>query len=241
MNLILIEPEMLVTPEVAELTGRHYEHAMEVLKFGEREGVCRVGMLNGLIGVGKCLEIDRGAKVIRLAVDFCMEPPAAMPLILVAAMQRPQTLKKVVHAAVTMGVKRLVFIHAAKVEKSYWQSPQNDEAGLMPEVKLALEQTVDTVMPKLEFHRKFKVFAEDELPKLAAGTRILCAHPTGAAGCPVGVTGGTTLLVGPEGGFTEYEVEVMREQGAECVTMGRRILRTEVAVTALLSRLYPSV
>ena len=47
------------------------------------------------------------------------------------------------------------------------------------------------------------------------------------------------LTVGPEGGFTDYETEVWQAAGAELVTMGPRILRSEVAVPALIGRLYP--
>lgn len=37
------------------------------------------------------------------------------------------------------------------------------------------------------------------------------------------------LVVGPEGGFTEQEIERLRGIGARCVTLGKRILRTETA------------
>ncbi|WP_082868901.1 RsmE family RNA methyltransferase [Oleiphilus sp. HI0125] len=49
-----------------------------------------------------------------------------------------------------------------------------------------------------------------------------------------------TLAIGPEGGFTKYEVSKFYEQQFESVHLGDRILRTETAVPALLSRLYPA-
>lgn len=43
------------------------------------------------------------------------------------------------------------------------------------------------------------------------------------------------ILVGPEGGFDEKEVEAAKEAGFEVLTMGKRILRTETAGFTMLS------
>jgi 16S rRNA (uracil1498-N3)-methyltransferase len=44
-----------------------------------------------------------------------------------------------------------------------------------------------------------------------------------------------SLAVGPEGGFAEEEVALLKERGFTPVSLGRRILRAETAVTALLA------
>lgn len=43
------------------------------------------------------------------------------------------------------------------------------------------------------------------------------------------------IFIGPEGGFEAQEVEAAKAIGAECITLGHRILRTETAGMALLS------
>lgn len=44
------------------------------------------------------------------------------------------------------------------------------------------------------------------------------------------------IIIGPEGGFEEYEIEKLKDSGAHIVTLGPRILRTETAgvVTAAI-------
>lgn len=42
------------------------------------------------------------------------------------------------------------------------------------------------------------------------------------------------VLIGPEGGFSEYEVQKAKEYGIKTVTLGKRILRTETAGQAVL-------
>ena len=47
-----------------------------------------------------------------------------------------------------------------------------------------------------------------------------------------------TLLTGPEGGFSDTEVEAALAAGYQCWTLGERVLRAETAPCALLSALW---
>src|SRR5262249_35762620 len=71
---------------------------------------------------------------------------------------------------------------------------------------------------------------------LTNGTRALVAHPPAPLPCPRGVEGPVTLAIGPEGGFTPYEVELLCAHGFTAVSLGPRPLRVEHAVPALLGR-----
>ncbi len=237
VNLLLITPEDLVESDVAEIGGRRFRHVTEVLKLQERSGCCRAGMLGGRTGTAELLSADSEAERMRLRLHWTAEPPPPLPAILVTALPRPKTFRKVLHAAVTLGVKHLIFIHAFKVDRSYWSSPVIEEKNLREELLPALEQAGDTVLPKVEFRTRFKPFVEDEFPALCIGRRALVAHPGAVEGCTPS-TEPLTLCIGPEGGFTEYEVELLCANGARAVTLGPRILRTEVAVPVLLARLF---
>ena len=43
------------------------------------------------------------------------------------------------------------------------------------------------------------------------------------------------VVIGPEGGLEESDVEILRENGAKIVTLGTRILRTETVALNVLS------
>ena len=44
------------------------------------------------------------------------------------------------------------------------------------------------------------------------------------------------LVVGAEGGFIPYEIQLLDSVGVQAASLGKRILRTEAAVNALLGR-----
>jgi len=79
----------------------------------------------------------------------------------------------------------------------------------------------------------------DWLALPAEGPRLLC-HPeaaddlAGALRATPGVQA-LTLLVGPEGGWSEKELEIARQAGVQAVRFGPRVLRTETAGLALIS------
>jgi 16S rRNA (uracil1498-N3)-methyltransferase len=62
--------------------------------------------------------------------------------------------------------------------------------------------------------------------------RRLIADPGGPAGGVVPTPGGVTVAVGPEGGFTDAEIELADAAGWERLSLGARILRVETAALA---------
>lgn len=48
-------------------------------------------------------------------------------------------------------------------------------------------------------------------------------------------SGSITLIIGPEGGFDESEIAYLKNDGFECITLGKRILRAETAALYALS------
>jgi 16S rRNA (uracil1498-N3)-methyltransferase len=235
MNLLLIQSEEMISTDVAEIKGRRAEHMIKILKVAISD-IIKVGLLDGLKGDGEIISIEN--KTVRVKLDLHTEPPPPLPLNLVIAMQRPQTFKKVLECAGAMGVKQIYALHCNKVEKSYWDSPLLKDHAFEKHLLLGLEQSGDTVMPQVHFERRFRPFVEDSLPKIAQGTTALVAHPGMPDICPAGVAGPVTLCIGPEGGFTEYEVEKLTQAGCLPVSIGQRILRTEFALASLFGRLF---
>lgn len=234
MNLILFEEADFTGPGRVRLTGRRLEHLTGVHR-AEPGDELRVGLVDGKLGRGVVKRL--GADHADLEVSLTDAPPPALDVQLILALPRPRQLKRCLEAAASLGIKDITLLNAWRVEKSYWQTPVLEPEALRHHLMLGLEQARDTVMPRVARRRLFKPFVEDELPALACGKRALVAHPAAAAACPAASAEATLLCVGPEGGWLPYEVDKLEAAGCTPFHLGPRILRTEVALTALLSRL----
>ncbi|MCO1334441.1 16S rRNA (uracil(1498)-N(3))-methyltransferase [Microbulbifer sp. OS29] len=237
MNLIVLQEHDFIGPDLVRLSGRQLEHISQVHKatIGQQ---LRIGMLNGKIGHGKVVSLSDSH--IEIQVELLTPPPEPLPLTLILALPRPKMLKRVIQHLTSLGVKKLILLNSYRVEKSYWQTPWLKEDKLFDQCLLGLEQAVDTQMPEILLRKRFKPFVEDELPDMASQTRKLVAHPVGGEACPVNIDEPTTLAIGPEGGFIDYEVKKLQEAGFKSVHLGPRILRVETALPVLVSRLFPA-
>ncbi len=236
MNLLLLEEADFIAPDRVRVEGRRGRQLREVIRLQPGES-CKAGLLNGLVGEAELLSSEGEVQI--LSPHLHSPPPPPLDVMLVAALPRPKSFRKVLHAGASMGVKKFYFIASWKVEKSYWQSPFITPEAVAEELRLALEQSGDTVLPLVEFRNRFKPFVEDELPGVCKGGVLLAGHPGAVAKVPAGEARRqrVMLAVGPEGGFTPYETELLAAAGARLVSLGPRILRTEFAVAALLAQL----
>ena len=234
MNLVLLHDDDFVAADQVRLTDRRLAHLRTVHRVGVGDAL-RVGRVDGRCGRGELLALDDSAALLRVALD--RDPPPPAPLRLLLALPRPKALRRALQCAAAFGVKEIVLLETWRVEKSFWSSPLLAAAALREQLLLGLEQGGDTFVPRIEQRRRFRPFAEDELHALLADSRGLAADPGATAPCPRGADGHVTLVVGPEGGFTQYELDALQAAGCQLVSLGVRPLRVEHAVPALLGRL----
>lgn len=236
MNLILLQPQDFIAPDLAVLHGRRAAHIQQVHRANPGEQL-RVGVLEGEMGQGELLEVSSERATLRVSLNT--PAPAPLPLTLLLALPRPKMLRRIFQTAATLGVRELILLNAYRVEKSYWQSPFLQPDKIDEQLILGLEQGVATTPPRVRLVKRFKPFVEDELPALATDCRALVAHPYQAAPCPNATQEETLLAIGPEGGFIAYEVEKMMEAGLQPIHLGSRILRVETALPFLTAKLFP--
>lgn len=235
MNLLLVHHDEIDNNQQVLLTDRRHQHLLQVhqLQIGDQ---LQAGVLNGACGEALILEHKPEHTLIQLSLT--RNPPSPLPVTLLLALPRPRMLARSLEHLSTLGVKKIVLLQTARVEKSYWQSPELKPEKVHQHLLLGLEQAKDTLLPEVIYRQRFKPFVEDELAQLSAGSRKLLAHPGNYPACPRGLNEQITLAIGPEGGFVDFEVELLQQQGFETVQLGERILRVETAVTALISRLF---
>jgi 16S rRNA (uracil1498-N3)-methyltransferase len=234
MNLILLSDSDFITPTRVLLTGRRFEHIHEILK-AECGQKLTVGKINGLMGQG--IVKSKTNEAIELDVKLDANPPEPLALTLILALPRPPMLKRILFSAAMLGIKKIIILNFNRVEKSLWNSSSLKPAAISEQLVLGLEQAKDSLMPEVILKKGFKPFVEKELPALIKGKLALVAHPGGNSVIPA-KAGPLTLIIGPEGGIIDYELESLKTAGCQTMDLGPRILRTEYVLPYVVGRLF---
>ena len=234
MNLVLLfEEDWIEGGQRVCLRGRRRRHVLEIhrVRVGDQ---LRVGLLGGSTGHGRVVGLDDEAVEMEVVLDA--EPPPPLPVVLVLALPRPPVLRRTLISATSMGVKRIVLLNASAVEKSFWQSRALESDALFDQCVLGLEQARDTRMPEILLRPRFRPFVEDELPALLAGGRGWVGEPGPTSEARRMGESPALLAVGPESGWSAYELASLGRSGLERISLGPRALRVETALPALLGR-----
>ena len=254
MNRILFERNEIVDG-VATFGGARAEHVLGVLH-GEVGQTLKTGEINGGIGTGEILEIVRGASgaEAQVRVRVRHEEESLRPWAdIILAPPRPRVMKRLLPQLAAMGVGRIVLVGAKKVEKDFWGATLLKEENYRPLLVDGLMQSGTSILPELVCRRAFRRFVADELDAMFPTARRIVAHPyCGGGTTETNGTSGTglsheshssqslLLAVGPEGGWTDDEVELLEGKGFARYSLGPRILRTDTATIALLAQLMIS-
>jgi len=235
MNIVLLEPDQIVNNDAWQIDNpRQLQHLRQHLELNVGDSL-KVGIRQELRYLTEVLEISEQRIIVRpIQADTV---PEKLPVHLILALPRPKVLRRIIMDAVTVGVERISLIHSYRVDKSYWQTPFLQQ--LDDYVTLGLEQAGDTIAPEIQLYKRFKPFVEDILPTWINAERpAYVAHPYAEQHMPYAIQHGCSLIIGPEGGFIPYEVELLKKNGCQAMSIGNRILRTETAVSNILGRLF---
>lgn len=235
MNLILLTAHELAADGSATLTDRRADHLRQVLKVQVGSRV-RVGVLNGPQGHAEVTALDAHGVVVRCTLS---EPPPVAPGdTLLLGVARPKVLLRCLEHAAALGFARIVLFRSRRVEKSHLLSH-----ALEPEVYTAhlcrgLEQSRRTLLPELSLVPRFRALIEQVVPSLPSANRFV-ADADAAEEAPLSdVTPlPLCLVIGPEGGLIDHELDRFAEHGFRAVHTGRQPLRVETALSYVTGQL----
>lgn len=228
MNILLLETSDFITENTVRISDERFTHIQKILN-AQKDDTLKAGLLNGKLGLATVTELSSNS--IELTTLFNEEPPNALPLTVILAMPRPKMLKRILSNIAEFGVKEVYLINSYKVEKSFWQTPVLQDIDTY--LKQGLTQTKDTILPKVYCKKLFRPFVEDELPEIIQGKEAYVAHPYHASPCPTPSTEQRIIIIGPEGGFIPFEIELLQTIGCKTISMGERIYKVENALSIL--------
>jgi RsmE family RNA methyltransferase len=234
VNLILLEPDEIRSDRTAVLTGLRARHASTVLGVAVGD-VLRIGVVDGAVGLGTVAGVHDAAIELAVCLDDTPRPPHVDLLL---ALPRPKVMRRLWAQIAALGAGRIILTNAARVERHYFDTHLLDPAVYRPLLIEGLQQARDTHLPRVSVHRRFRPLVEDDLDALCPSGLRLVAQPADRAPIqPAGTTPSDRVLVavGPEGGWVDFELELLEAHRFQRVTLGPRTLRSDTACIAILA------
>lgn len=191
-----------VGEKVALLDGEGDEYEVEILEISKKGVACRV-----------------------VEKKVCDAEPSIKIILYQAMTKNPERFEFVLQKGTEVGIVKFVPLITVRTERQ----SLNKIDRLRRILKEAAEQSGRGIVPVLGEVVELKKLLKDK----PCGMCIL-ADPSGKKGLKevcLGIRAGevVNVFIGPEGGFTEAEVESALEAGFEVVNLGKRILRAETA------------
>jgi len=236
MNIILLEASELDPNAEVRLTDLRARHLLGVLKVNLGQRV-RVGVLDAMQGEGEVIAIDQGAVTLRCQ---CTEPgPLPGNDTLLLAFPRPKVLLRCLEHAAALGFGQIVLFRSRRVEKSHLSSHAVEPSAIDSHLRRGLEQSRRTHRPRVHLVSRFRELVEEQLALLVPVSNRFVADTDAAEEAALApVSGaGLSLVIGPEGGLSEHELEQFVLHGFRLVRAGQQPLRVETAVAYLSGQL----
>lgn len=191
----------------------------------------KVNVFNGAGREFSCRIAAISKKSVHLQIENEVRPTSSesdLELTLAAAMLKGEKFDLVIQKAVELGLSRLVPLRTARTEVRSKDSAKRIQRWR----KIVLEaskQSGRAFLMSVDEPVDYEVFLSITDPK----ETILFSERDGK-NLPHTVTGKKiTAIIGPEGGWDDVELASARSAGAEIVTLGGRVMRSETAAIAI--------
>jgi 16S rRNA (uracil1498-N3)-methyltransferase len=216
-----------VSSDPVAVTGEEARHAVRVLRIRPGE---RVTVADGRGSVVEGPVLEAGRDLVVGVAGRRHEPRARPSLLVVQAIPKRGKLDGVVQKLTELGADAFRPV-ATERSVARWDGPKGraQRDRLEAIAREAAKQSRRAWLPSVEPPGSL-----DALEPLPRATFLLHEEAVRRLGeaLPVERPEAVAILVGPEGGFTPEEVSRLAGRGAQPVTLGPSILRTETAALA---------
>ena len=215
-----------------QLTETEAHHLVHVLRTQVDD---RVELFNGAGLAATCRVAEIRKRDVTLEViTAAKDQPVQKKVILATAVPKGDRFDWLIEKVTELGVSQLIPLTTSR---SVVDPRSSKLDKLRQTVVAACKQSGRNCLMEITAVTSWKDFIHGS----ASVSRVLVAHPSGitlgeAVQAGYVDTNPVCFAIGPEGGFTDDEVELARSSGGHAIQLGPQILRIETAAVALAAR-----
>lgn len=168
-------------------------------------------------------------------IEHSKDTPSELPVEVIVLQAVPKGMKMddVVEKVVELGAARIVPLRCAR---SYGGDSDVKVERWRRIARAAAQQSQRLIVPDVEQPLRF----HDAIDRFAATSHVIVAHEGAAKGSLAAslrrdANAKLTLVIGPEGSFTDDELKLATNAGCDLAWLGPTILRTETAAAAMIA------
>jgi RsmE family RNA methyltransferase len=228
VNIILFAPDEVARP--LAIDDPRARHVLEVLRRRQGDSF-DAGIIDGPRGRATLTRIEEGALI--LDFEWAEASPPLEPITLIVGMPRPQTARKVLEDATSLGVSAIHFVTTESTDRGYTTSKVWTTDEWRRHVIAGAQQAFTTRLPVVTHGGSLKAGVE-ALGEAECRFALDNYEATSGLG-DAEVFSPIVLAVGPERGWSDRERQLLRSRGFHLVHLGARVLRVETACVAAIS------
>lgn len=220
----------------AKILGDDVKHIYKVLRLSEGE-IVTINNCSGEEFLGKIKLVSKQEVIVEITEKLDVNNESNVEIFLYQGLPKAQKMDLIVQKGTELGINKFIPVITARVDIKL--KGEFKKLDRLNRISLeAAKQSKRTIIPIVEDPIKFEdmIKSIEEMDLMLVpyenaenfGIKTLFKDFQGDKNFldkikKVGV------LVGPEGGFEQEEIEILKNSGAKIITLGNRILRTETA------------
>ncbi|MCW9705836.1 RsmE family RNA methyltransferase [Fodinibius salsisoli] len=230
MNIYYAPPAQ-IHGTAAELLDQEARHASKVMRAREGDQLVIVDGKGGRYE-GPIRRITKQSVQIEIQESQYFDKPQPELLLGMGIIKKRDRLEFAVEKAVELGAAHIALFRSRRTIKENVRMDRLESITLS-----AMKQSLRTWRPEVTlFHSIEEVIASFPEAQCVLAHEKVSPSKMSFAHLAEGKDQPILLMVGPEGGFADAEVDKMVDAGAELASLGSHRLRAETAVVALMSQ-----
>jgi len=230
----IYHPDTLNTGDTIELEADAANHVGRVLRLNVDAPII---LFNGQGGEYSAVLVESGKKrvtaLIRKFDDKCIESPLAIHL--GQGISRGDKMELTIQKAVELGVTEITPLFTQRCGVKLNGERLEKKMGQWRKIVIsACEQCARNTLPIIHAPKSLEEWASEPTDELKLNLHPRASHGINGLAEPIN---GVRLVIGPEGGLSDDEIEFASAQGFEEILIGPRVLRTETAGLTVISAL----